>query len=58
MTTTCFGPASGPSSGCSQNHQADYITGVSGDEFSPYIILSMLLYIIILTMYNNMLRII
>jgi hypothetical protein len=23
ITTTGFGPASGPSSGCSQNHQAD-----------------------------------
>jgi hypothetical protein len=40
-----------PSSGCSQNHQTDYITGVCGDEITPYIILSMLLYIIILTMY-------
>ena len=27
---TCFGPASGPSSGCSQNHQADYTTGGGG----------------------------
>jgi len=30
ITTTCFGPASRPSSGCSQNHQADYTTGVWG----------------------------